>query len=97
MGFLKRLGRAIADILTSKKAIAAASAAVAHQFGADPEIVAAIGTYIIGQAIADHGKEAAKKRIELPVARLHTDAELAEKLQRLRIDDAARAERASSR
>ena len=82
MKFLKRLGRAIADILTSKKAIAAVSGIVAHRLGADPEVVATIGTYVIGQAIADHGKEAAKKK-------LHADAELAEALRRLRSEAAA--------
>lgn len=77
MSFLKRLGRALADILTSKKAIAAVSGIVAHKIGADPEVVGSIAAYVVAQGIADHGKEAAKKK-------LHSDAELAEALRRVR-------------
>lgn len=63
MGFLKRLGRAIADILTSKKALAAGAGIVAKAAGADDATVAMIGAYVLGQGISDHGKEAAKKKL----------------------------------
>lgn len=61
MGFLKRLARTIADILTSKKAIATIGGVVAHQLGADPVVVQGLAAYVLGQGIADHGKESAKK------------------------------------
>lgn len=61
MGFLKRLARTIADILTSKKAIATIGGVVANQLGADPEVVQGLAAYALGQGIADHGKESAKK------------------------------------
>jgi hypothetical protein len=57
--FLVRLGRALADILTSKKAIATAIGAVATAAG-HPELGAVLASYVIGQGIADNGKEAAK-------------------------------------
>ena len=56
MGFLKRLGRAIADILTSKKAIATIRGVIAHQLGADPATVIAITGYVIGQGFRHDGR-----------------------------------------
>lgn len=60
MSFLKRLGRIVGDLLTSKKAIATISGIVAHGLGADPTVVASLAAYVVGQGIADHGKEQAK-------------------------------------
>ncbi len=60
MSFLRRVRRVLADILTSKKAIATIGGVIAHQLGADPTTVIAITGYVVGQGIADHGKEAAK-------------------------------------
>lgn len=61
--FLRRLGRTLADILTSKKALATIGAVVARKTGADPLIVQAVIGYVVAQGIADHGKEAAKKQL----------------------------------
>lgn len=58
--FFKRLGNALLDIFTSKKAIATGAAIVAKAAGADDVTVAAISAYVIGQGIADHGKEGIK-------------------------------------
>ena len=60
MGFLKRLAHTLLDLATSKKAIATATGVIAHKLGADPIVVGTILTYVVGQGIADHGKEAAK-------------------------------------
>lgn len=76
MSFLKRLGRAIGDILTSKKAIATGIGIIATAAG-QPQVGAMIASYVVGQGIADHGKEAAKKK-------LHSDQELADKLRQVR-------------
>lgn len=65
MHFLKRLGRALLDIVTSKKAIAAAATAVAGYTGAPVEVVAAGLSYVVAQGFADRGKEAAKKAAQL--------------------------------
>lgn len=65
MNFLKRLGRALLDIVTSKKAIAAAATAVAGYTGAPVEVVAAGIAYVVGQGVADRGKEAEKKKAQL--------------------------------
>lgn len=67
MSFLRRVRRVLADLLTSKKAIATIGGVIAHQLGADPTTVIAITGYVIGQGIADHGKEAAKKYQSAPV------------------------------
>lgn len=75
--FFQRLGRTILDLVTSKKAIAAGIGAVATAAG-QPEIGAVLGAYVLGQGIADHGKEAQKKK-------LHTDEELAAALARVRL------------
>ena len=64
MRVLKRLARTIGDLLTSKKAIATISGIVAHQLGADPTVVQGIAAYVVGQGIADHGKEARKLPID---------------------------------
>jgi hypothetical protein len=58
--FFKRLGRTIADLVTSKKAIATAIGMVATAAG-QPAIGAVAAAYVLGQGVADHGKEAAKK------------------------------------
>lgn len=58
--FLVRFGRTIADLVTSKKAIATIVGAAAAAAG-QPEVGAVLGAYVLGQGVADHGKEAAKK------------------------------------
>ena len=60
MKFLKRLGRTLGDLFTSKKAIAAAVGMVASAAG-HPELGQIAAAYVVGQGIADHGKESAKK------------------------------------
>lgn len=66
LSFFKRFGRALADIVTSKKAIATAIGAVATAAGVPAPVVAAIvGPYVVGQGIADAGKERAKKEHQL--------------------------------
>lgn len=81
--FFKRLGRTLLDIVTSKKAIATAVGAVATAAG-QPELGAVLGAYVLAQGVADHGKEAAKKK-------LHTDEELAAALARVRLKNEAAA------
>ena len=68
MHFLKRLAHVVGDLLTSKKAIATISGIVAHRLGADPTTVASIAAYVVGQGIADHGKEAAKAAAQAALA-----------------------------
>jgi len=65
MNFLKRLGRALLDMVTSKKAIAAAATAIAGYTGAPVEVVAAGIGYVVAQGVADRGKEAEKKKAQL--------------------------------
>lgn len=77
MSFLKRVARTLGDLLTSKKAIATISGIVAHQLGADPTVVQGIAAYVVGQGIADHGKGVQQHK-------MHTDAELADKLRQVR-------------
>lgn len=63
MKWLKRLANTIGDMFTSKKfltAAAGAGVAIASGTPVGVAILAAAGTYIVGQGIADHGKEAAK-------------------------------------
>lgn len=70
LNFFKRLGRAVADILTSKKAIATIGGAIATAAGVPAPVVAAVvGPYVVGQGIADSGKERAKKEAQLEAAR----------------------------
>ncbi len=76
--FLKRLGRALADIVTSKKAIATIVGVVFAAAG-QPQIGGLIAAYVLAQGVADHGKEAEKKK-----AWLASDAELAAKLKVIR-------------
>ena len=78
MSFLKRLGRMIIDLATSKKAAAAIGALAA---GVDPKVV--IASYIVGQGIDDHG-QGAKGPDGRRLGPLHTDAELADQLARVR-------------
>lgn len=69
--FLRRLGRTILDLVTSKKAIAATIGAVATAAG-QPAIGAVLGSYVLAQGVADHGKEAEKKRASAaPVERTY--------------------------
>lgn len=79
--FFVRLGRTILDLVTSKKAIATAIGAAAAAAG-QPELGAVLGAYVLAQGVADHGKEAAKKK-------LHTDQELADALARVRLKNEA--------
>ncbi len=74
--FFRRLGRTLLDIATSKKAIAAAVGVVAAAAG-QPVIGGIIATYVLGQGIADAGKEAEKKRAAPPGAKLGKGGELA--------------------
>lgn len=74
LNFFKRFGRALADILTSKKAIATIGGAVATGLGVPAPIVAAVvGPYVVGQGIADAGKERAKKEAQLGTAQAPTE------------------------
>lgn len=59
MTFFKKFLRTLADLLTSKKAIATAAGVIATAAG-HPDVGAAVAAYVLGQSIADHGKEAAK-------------------------------------
>lgn len=71
LSFFKRFGRALADILTSKKAIATIGGAIATAAGVPAPVVAAVvGPYVVGQGIADSGKERAKKEAQLAEARV---------------------------
>lgn len=87
MSFFKRLGRALGDLFTSKKAIMSAATAVAgvvgRKYGWDETqtatVVAAGIGYVIAQGKADQGKEAEKKKVQM-----HSDAELAERLAKVR-------------
>jgi hypothetical protein len=62
-----RLGVTLLDLLTSKKAIAAAVAAIVNLVvqddGSRQLITAAIMSYIVGQGIADHGAAIAEKKL----------------------------------
>lgn len=75
---LSRLGVTILDLLTSKKAIATAVAAIVGFVVKDENarnmICASIMSYVVGQGIADHGKAIAEAKLgiagaaPLPVA-----------------------------
>jgi len=58
--FLKRLGRTLLDLVTSKKAIAAGVGAI-------------LGAYVLGQGVADHGKEGVKAAHRADAYRLGKD------------------------
>lgn len=73
LSFFKRFGRALADIVTSKKAIATAIGAVATAAG-HPEVGAVVASYVVGQGLADRGKEEAKKKAHLDAERASSPA-----------------------
>ncbi len=61
--FFTRFGHMLADLFTSKKFVAAATGvgiAIATGTPVGAAVAAGAGAYILGQGIADHGKEAAK-------------------------------------
>ncbi len=67
--FFSRLGRALGDMFTSKKFIAAVGGTVAAIVGGTPvgtAVLAGAGAYVLGQGIADNGKESAKKLMKQP-------------------------------
>lgn len=83
LNFLKRLGRTIGDLVTSKKAIATAIGAIATAAG-QPAVGAVLTGFVLAQGAVDHAKEKNK---------LHTDEELAAALARVKADRAAAAGR----
>lgn len=61
--FFKKLGTALSDLLTSKKFLTAATGAgvaIASGTPVGTAVLAAAGSYAVGQGIADHGKSAAQ-------------------------------------
>lgn len=62
--FFTKLVSTIGDMFTSKKFLTAAAGTVTAIVGGTPvgtAVLAGAGAYVLGQGIADHGKEAAKK------------------------------------
>lgn len=65
--FFKRFGSMVVDLFTSKKFVTAAvgvGVAIASGTPVGPAILAGAGAYVLGQGVADHGKEAAKVNLE---------------------------------
>ncbi len=54
------MGQAIKAMLSSKKFLTALAGAVAAGFGIPEEALVPLVAYVVGQGIADHGKERAK-------------------------------------
>jgi len=62
--FFKKLGQSLADLFTSKKfltAAAGAGLAIAQGAPAGVTILGAASAYVVGQGMADFGKNAAAK------------------------------------
>lgn len=67
--FFGRLGAALADMFTSKKFLTAAvgtGVAIASGTPVGAAVLAGAGAYVLGQGIADNGKESAKKLLPKP-------------------------------
>lgn len=83
MNFFRRLGRTLLDLATSKKAIAAAVGMVATAAG-QPALGAIAASFVLGQGIADHGKEAEKKKLDAAERWRASDEVLADRLRIVR-------------
>ena len=63
MNWFKRFGSMVGDLLTSKKfitAVVGTVTAIVSGTPIGPAVLAGAGAFVLGQGIADHGKEAAK-------------------------------------